>query len=71
MEELDLLHLTLPGSILNITWRNRTCCVSHYHVIYLASHVGTELVASQITTLYVEHHMEEQELLHLTYKSIY
>jgi len=66
MEEQDLLRLTLTRYILSITRRNKACCVSHYQAIYGASHGGTGAFASHITKLYIEHHMEEQNLFRLT-----
>jgi len=34
--------------------------------MYIASHGGTEPVASHNNRLYIEHHMEKQDLLRLT-----
>ena len=48
-----------------IIWRNKTSSFSRYHALYWASHGGTGPVASNILTLYIEHHMEEQDLLFL------
>ena len=66
MEEQDLLRLTFPCYVLSITWWNKSFCASYYQAIFWASHGRICPVDSHIIMLYIEHHLEEQDLLQLT-----